>query len=633
MSTEFIQQKEGAANNVFEKILNGNEGDIPVTLADGSKAWVSPASLGIFIGEDTDDLPEGALNFYYPSADATKLAGIASGAQVNTINAGGNVSQLVNDARYSHQSTVEIELFTTSDLDAFIVGDAWEFNADINIFVKDNVTFDKAFKNNGFQVHIIRDGFAGGKLTYTGTGALFRGFGPLLGVTNQQIILTGLAATLFATDGMDVLVLGDLQVTLDPGKGQSLGLIDNVSRAIQFNSVTFIGYQTGLIVNCTENISIGNTGFISNTAGLTTALRIGRTANVINLNLVTFTLGAGESCLFLDPDLVGSADMRSLTNRNDFTFYEVGTQGSISAFADAGIGATAISSVTASSGQARFNHAGTDVFVGQQVELSTFVTNAAYNGVRRVSVTGAGFFELEDLVFGTDESGSFLSDSSTVTSAAHGLSELDTLLIENGADYYGGSTIYNVQTNTFQVNRAFTVTKTATWNTGSLTEDDARINATDVGNEADSRSRATTVYNGNALTTVITDGVYVDINIDVSKIIESDENMSRFFVNDFSNNEIIFLGRKAFRGSLTLAFASANTGVPNGDYRVTFQKNDTVPVFATAPYLPLSLKAEGDQVVIPLAITLQPGDRFRPKIAGDGSSTNFVVAHGIVSAI
>lgn len=36
----------------------------------------------------------------YPSADATKLAGIAAGAQVNTINAGDNISTLVNDAGY-----------------------------------------------------------------------------------------------------------------------------------------------------------------------------------------------------------------------------------------------------------------------------------------------------------------------------------------------------------------------------------------------------------------------------------------------------------------------------------------------------------------------------------------------------
>ena len=119
----------------------------------------------------------------------------------------------------------------------------------------------------------------------------------------------------------------------------------------------------------------------------------------------------------------------------------------------------------------------------------------------------------------------------------------------------------------------------------------------------------------------------------MSWIIESDENMSRFFVEDFSNNEIIFLGRKPFRGSITLAFASANSAVPNADYRITFQKNDTVPVFATAPYLPLSLQGQGDMVTVPLAITLQPGDRFRPKIAGDGSGTNLIVAHGIVSAI
>lgn len=531
----------------------------------------------------------------------------------------------------SQPGLADFPVSAVSDLDSFIVGDAWEFNANINIIIKNDLTFDKGFKNNGFKVHIIRDGFAGGNLTYTGTGALFRGSGPVLGVSNQEIALTGFGASVFATDGMDVVLLNDIQLTCDPAGNQSLGLIDNVSRAVTFNTVTFITWQTGLVVNCTRSVSMGSAGFISNTAGSSTALSIGRAATVINLNLMTFQVGAGEECLFIDPDLIGSADMRSLTNVNNFTFYAVGTQGAISAFADAGIGATAISSVTDNAGSARFNHAGSDVFVGQTIETSTFVTNAAYNGAHRVSVAGVGFFELEDIAFGTDETGSYLADSTTVTSTAHGLPNLQTLLIEDGFQYYGGYTIYNVTANTFEISRLFSGTKTGNWNTGSLDEDDARVNASDVGNEPDSKSRATIAFNGNTNTTVITNGAYEDLNL--SGITEPDDEFSRFFVSDFTTGEITFVGRKPFRGSITMIFSSANTGVPNADYRITLQKNNVIPVFATAAYQTLALQSTGDQVTLTLGLTLQPADNFKPKIAGDGSGTNLVIAGGIISAI
>jgi len=52
MGYEIIQQKQGSASNIYEKVDNGAEGTIPVTLADGSKAWVDPASLGFVSSGD-----------------------------------------------------------------------------------------------------------------------------------------------------------------------------------------------------------------------------------------------------------------------------------------------------------------------------------------------------------------------------------------------------------------------------------------------------------------------------------------------------------------------------------------------------------------------------------------------------
>jgi len=91
--------------------------------------------------------------------------------------------------------------------------------------------------------------------------------------------------------------------------------------------------------------------------------------------------------------------------------YAVSINGAIPVFT--AIGATAISSVTDSSGIARFNHAGTDPFVTQLITISGFTTNTAYNITGEVTVTGAGFFEVSSITFGTDETGSFLSNVSS----------------------------------------------------------------------------------------------------------------------------------------------------------------------------------------------------------------------------
>jgi len=527
----------------------------------------------------------------------------------------------------SGQSAVDKEVFEASDLDAFIVGDAWEFTSPINLIMKGSFSTDKAIKNVGTTVDLIQTGLAGDGITYTGTGACLRGFGDLLAVDNVGITLTGNGASLFDLDGVGFVSINGDQVRFQ-GSNQSVGTVKNASLAYSSELVQFIGYANGLVMEGVAGMQMDAISWISDQVTPGVSLSIDKHSSIINLEDMTYVLGAGQECLKLDPDLRGKASLHDFTDVNNAVMYHVGDQGAISAFADAAIGATAVASVTDNSGVAVFNHAGTDVFVGQDVALSGFVTNTGYNGTFEVTAVGAGTFEV-GVAFGSNEAGSFLSDSVTVTATAHGLSELQTILVEDGADYYGGATIYNVLTNSFQINRTFTVDKTGNWNTGSLTEDDARVTSEEVGNEADSRSAAVIQWNGNGATTAVTDGAYTDLNL--TNILDLDEHLSRFFVEDFVTGELIYKGLKPLRGIASLVIASSNSGVPNADYRFTFQHNDDVPVFATAPYMPMSLKAEGDQITMVFPLKLNPGDRFRVKIAGDGTGTDLAVAHGTIT--
>jgi hypothetical protein len=85
--------------------------------------------------------------------------------------------------------------------------------------------------------------------------------------------------------------------------------------------------------------------------------------------------------------------------------FSLNTDGATPAFT------TSITSVTDSSGIARFNFTpGPTVFVGQTLTIKDFVTNTDYNGEIIIDTVGAGFFESNEIAFGTNEAvGSFES--------------------------------------------------------------------------------------------------------------------------------------------------------------------------------------------------------------------------------
>ena len=123
-----------------------------------------------------------------------------------------------------------------------------------------------------------------------------------------------------------------------------------------------------------------------------------------------------------------------------------GTTGAFTAVADASVSATVINSVTDSGGVARFNFTvGPTLFVNQEIVISTFTTNPLYNGTFVITAVGAGFFKVISIVFGSNEVGSFLSNSITLTDTGTVLSDGDTLVVDTdfSTEYDNGGTVYN----------------------------------------------------------------------------------------------------------------------------------------------------------------------------------------------
>jgi hypothetical protein len=84
-------------------------------------AWVNSNGVESVNGSsgivtlDTDDIPEGDSNKYYPSADASKLAGIDEGAQVNTVDSvNGETGTVVLDASDIGYDNTDSELSATA---------------------------------------------------------------------------------------------------------------------------------------------------------------------------------------------------------------------------------------------------------------------------------------------------------------------------------------------------------------------------------------------------------------------------------------------------------------------------------------------------------------------------------------
>lgn len=325
-------------------------------------------------------------------------------------------------------------------------------------------------------------------------------------VNGRNIVMDDLAITLSGANVpfVDMNITGNFtmnfcSVNFTGGGTSSLGTM--TKGGISFAQSTFMGFRNGISLDDPQALLIDGSFFVSDFLGVTQFFEIGKLAVAAGFTSTGIVGGANESIFNIDPTInpAGQVFISQFLNNGASTYFKAGLTGAITLFADASIGATAITSVTsgtsipAGGNYARFNHAGTDVFVGQRVVNSTFTPEVTYNQTLIVTVTGAGFFEgnIESsdapIAFTNDDTGSFLSNSVTVTSTGHPLGNLQPLAITDTVSYNGGFTIYNDQTNTFQINSAFFTGETVgNWDTGSLTQRDPRLDVQGNGDQIDS---------------------------------------------------------------------------------------------------------------------------------------------------
>lgn len=165
------------------------------------------------------------------------------------------------------------------------------------------------------------------------------------------------------------------------------------------------------------------------------------------------------------------------------------------------------------------------------------------------------------------------------------------------------------------------------FNAASLDETDTRVISNRNAGLRDSKTIGSFTFNGNASDTSITDGAYVAMTL---TNVVAGSNIERFSLTGAANGVLTYDDTRDFEGTLFATLATESTPA-EANYRIAVSINGAIPVFATAIYMPLTVKDQGQSVALVLPDSLVSGDTVQLMIAGDGTSTNVALAHGQLS--
>lgn len=400
-------------------------------------------------------------------------------------------------------------------------------------------------------------------LTYTNASdAQFKGDNIRLGIFDVTMSGSSVATAFDIDEGVVSIKFPDFD------NYDSLGTVRNLS---DFYSIGcfFRVISDGLDVIDCSGITVSNALIFANSGntfpffniigGLSGDIQI--IDNIINNDSFSTLVRVGP--FYPDDQHVSVISNNVLVASN--TFDTTGDTGTFTAVSDAAVSSTSITSVTDNGGLARFIFSvGPTLFVNQQVVLSGFTTNTSYNGTFLITFVGAGLFEV-GVDFGSDEaSGSFVSDSVTMTDTGTTLSDGDRVTIDtdSSTDYDGGAIVYNQLTNSFEVSRVFTSTAAGSWSTGGLDQKDSKVLSVNNAGSVNSKYICSAFVNNNLTDSgTIVNNTFKDVVFGTggSALVEG-SNMERWKLIDEINGTFEYTGSEPFDGSLEYDFSSFSTG-------------------------------------------------------------------------
>lgn len=535
----------------------------------------------------------------------------------------------INWFKRSVNASSYIEIHNSEEFEALAVDGVITITEDTTIAILANITTFSVFNVIGGDFLLTGNMSSTATITYSGTNTFFTmtGADHDIRLKDRLRLIASSTGTWFNYSALDATgIVGMSDITF---AGGAMGSITNGTLLLLQPS--FVLYTSPFILT---DAALLATDIIAFNGGRLLQFESNDSESNIFSNITKFTgFSLTDSPIRVDPFVAaGSALEISINSTGDTTISifdtSDGTTGSYTAVEDNSIASTSITSVTDNGGVAVFNHTGTSPELGSTVVISGFTTNTDYNGTFIVSSVSVGIFECESqgiaIAFGSDEAtGSFTMTGITVTSTAHGLSQGQTLLLDAtlSTQYDNGYKIYNIQTNSFDVNTTFGTTQVGTWDTAGIAQDNTSIVVNLALENKDSKSVAFGFTNANTTLTTVTDGTYAAI--DVTGF--SEETVTEKFKLINSVDGIFELtALQDFAGFLSGSLSAVKTGSTE-NYRFTMSTNGAPPVFATANYVPMEVKTTKVNIALGFSVELSQGDTIQIMVAGDGTSNNITI--------
>jgi len=525
--------------------------------------------------------------------------------------------------QYSVVASAAVEIFTSADLDDLATAGVITLSSSTTYIINGNIVTDVRFAVTGGATVKFASGDFTSTLIYTGTGDFVSGNGGIR-TDSVDLISTSTGTLLNLSDSSGSRA--NFQATFFAG-WDDLGSVDNISVLVLI-SCGFADIVKGFTVIDTSvetNIVGLVAGVIQNGEQL---FNISGTRSGIGVNIVAVSqvLVPSASLVRIDPGISEdvSIGIRGVTITSGDLFDTTGGIGGVfDSVADAAIASTTINSVTDSGGVARFNFTvGPTLFVNQEVDIVNFVTQTNYNQTGIITATGAGFFEIASIPFTADDAtGDFSGDSVTLTETLTALVDGDTLVINtsDSTDYDGGATVYNQLTNSFQINRTFTVTKSGEYSTAGINQTDSRVLANNNPGFSDSQTVGFGTTNGESTATTVIDGTYAEIQLGT---MVSDTSSERIKLIDASAGIWEITSNEPVTGNVDARIWHTKTG-SDQNYRMALSINGAVPVFATAQYAPMGITTLKQHTTGLFPISgLVKGDTIQLMSAGDGTTNS-----------
>lgn len=473
---------------------------------------------------------------------------------------------------------------------------------------------------------------------YSGTGDFISGAGTRVSIDNVTIISVSTGA--FINTTRTGLAIEDTFISGFDNLGSMIGTGNSLNFITIFNSSLF-DCDSGFTLTDT-NIGVQAANFVlTGLAGTVFEILPNTETLALGVSFVAGNLGSSGSLIGITPALDFSSTAAIFDNGLAGVLFEQagGTTGTFTVVADAAVASTTINSVTDSSGVARFNFTvGPTLFVNQKIVNAGFITNTAYNGTFLITATGAGFFEVARIAFGTDEaSGSFTSDSVTLTDTGTTLSDGDTLVIDTdgSSDYDGGNIVYNQLTNSFQINKLFTVTATGSWDTTRLGKEDSRILSSRNRNFEDSKYIAAAFVNNNATANpAIVNNTFTNMAFGTagSALVEA-TTIERWKLIDDVLGTFEYTGLEPFDGYITFDFSSVSSGgATNFRYKWV---HDVGAGFVDLPDAVEALASIGsDAISVTKTFPLKAvkGDQIKPQITRNSGASAITTEYASIYA-